>query len=60
MSRVFQIFVDRTRLMNRIRREVPDHLLEDGEKTDIYFDWLKNSVEKSEALIKNYLDHKKI
>jgi tRNA (guanosine-2'-O-)-methyltransferase len=45
-------------LSSRIRAEVPNHLLSEEEKTDIYLDWLKCSVEKSEALIQNYLQHK--
>lgn len=45
-------------LSSRIRAEVRNHLLSEEEKTDIYLDWLKCSVEKSEALIQNYLQHK--
>jgi len=48
-------------LTTRIRKEVKGHLLTEQEKLDVYFEWLKKSVEKSEALIKNYLDlNKKI
>jgi len=43
-------------LTTRIRNEVPDHLLSDQEKLNVYFDWLKNSVDHSEALIANYLN----
>jgi hypothetical protein len=32
-------------------------LLNEQEKLDTYFNWLKNSVDKSEALIKNYLEN---
>jgi tRNA (guanosine-2'-O-)-methyltransferase len=46
-------------LTTRIRKEVPDYLLSEQEKLDVYFNWLKNSVDKSEALIKNYLAQKK-
>jgi tRNA (guanosine-2'-O-)-methyltransferase len=45
-------------LTTRIRQEVPNYLLGEQEKIDVYFDWLKNSVDKSEALIKNYLNKK--
>ena len=45
-------------LTTRIRKEVKDYLLGEDEKIDIYLDWLKNSVEKSEALIENYLRSK--
>ncbi|WP_317898270.1 TrmH family RNA methyltransferase [Aurantibacillus circumpalustris] len=45
-------------LTTRIRKEVPSYLLSEQEKLDVYFDWLKNSVEKSEALIENYLNPK--
>lgn len=47
-------------LTTRIRRDVKDHLLSDQEKIDVYFDWLMNSVDKSQALVANYLQHKKI
>jgi tRNA (guanosine-2'-O-)-methyltransferase len=47
-------------LTTRIRENVPDYLLLEQEKTDIYFEWLKNSVKKSEALIVNYLENKQI
>ncbi len=45
-------------LTTRIRNGVEDYLLSEDEKTDVYLDWLKNSVEKSEALIENYLKTK--
>lgn len=45
-------------LTTRIRNEVPDNLLSEDEKIDVYLDWLKNSVEHSEALITNYLKTK--
>jgi tRNA (guanosine-2'-O-)-methyltransferase len=44
-------------LTTRIRKHVPDYLLNEQEKLDTYFNWLKNSVDKSEALIKNYLEN---
>lgn len=45
-------------LTSRIRKSVPDYLLNEQEKTDVYYEWLKNSIEKSDALIKNYLHSK--
>ena len=45
-------------LSSKIRQNIPNHLLSEEEKTDIYFDWLKSSVEKSGALIENYLKNK--
>ncbi len=45
-------------LSTRIRKEAEGYLLSEQEKLDVYFDWLKNSVEKSDALIKNYLETK--
>ena len=45
-------------LTTRIRKSVPNYLLNEQEKLDVYFEWLKNSVEKSEALIQNYLSLK--
>lgn len=45
-------------LTTRIRNGVEDYLLSEDEKIDVYLDWLKNSVEKSEALIENYLKTK--
>lgn len=45
-------------LSKRMRATVPGYLLTDEERTDVYFDWLRNSVEYGEALIKNYLKEK--
>lgn len=47
-------------LTGRIRASVKDFLLTDDERTDVYFQWLKNSVSTSEALIENYLNQKKV
>jgi tRNA (guanosine-2'-O-)-methyltransferase len=47
-------------LTRRSRDTAKDYFISDQEKLDIYFDWLKNSVETGEALVKNYLDNKKI
>jgi tRNA (guanosine-2'-O-)-methyltransferase len=46
-------------LTNRIRKTVPDYLISDNEKLAVYFEWLKNSVDKSEALLEDYLLKKK-
>jgi tRNA (guanosine-2'-O-)-methyltransferase len=46
-------------LTTRIRKEVGNYLLSEEEKTAVYFDWLRNSVEKSDALIRDYIDRKK-
>ena len=45
-------------LTTRIRQTVPDYLLREQEKLDIYFEWVKNSVDKSDSLIKRYLKNK--
>jgi tRNA (guanosine-2'-O-)-methyltransferase len=42
-------------LTTRIRKSVPDYLLSEQERIDTYFDWLKNSVDKSEFLLNDYL-----
>jgi tRNA (guanosine-2'-O-)-methyltransferase len=42
-------------LTGRMRKEVKDHALTEEEKTDIYLDWLKTSIDSSSALIANYL-----
>jgi len=48
-------------LTTRIRKEVPDYGLTAQEKLDVYFAWVKYSVDKSEGLIKNFLaSNKKI
>lgn len=47
-------------LTTRIRKEVENYLLSDEEKQDVYFEWLKTTVDKSEGLIENYLQKKKI
>lgn len=47
-------------LTKRSRPQAKNYFLSDQEKLDIYFDWLKNSVDFSEALIKTYLDNKKV
>lgn len=45
-------------LTSRIRNSVANYLLSTEEQTDVYLEWLKTSVEHSEALIKNYLAKK--
>jgi len=45
-------------LTTRIRKTVPNYLLNEQQKLDTYFEWLKNSVDKSDALISNYLENR--
>ncbi len=45
-------------LSTRLRKTSLNYLLDEDEKTNIYLDWLKTSVEKSDALIKDYLQKK--
>lgn len=47
-------------LTTRMRKTVPHYLLDENEQTDVYLDWLKTSVEYSDALIKDYLEKKKL
>lgn len=47
-------------LTTRIRRQVPGYLMDEAQKDEIYFNWLKGSVDNSEALINDYLNKKKI
>ena len=47
-------------LSTRIRSDVPDYLIDEEQKKDIYFNWLKNSIDNSEALIADYLKKKEI
>jgi tRNA (guanosine-2'-O-)-methyltransferase len=41
-------------LSTRIRKTVPDYHLTDAEKQDVYFNWLRNSIDFSEAIIRDY------
>lgn len=45
-------------LSTRIRKTVPDYALTEEEQTDVYLEWMKTSVDHSEALIKDYLRKK--
>ncbi|MCC6370192.1 MAG: RNA methyltransferase [Bacteroidia bacterium] len=45
-------------LTKRSREVVPDYFLSEQEKLDIYYDWLRTSIDKGDALVKNYLDKK--
>lgn len=45
-------------LTTRIRKEVPDYLLSEEERADVYLEWLKTSIDSSDGLIKNYLASK--
>ncbi len=42
-------------LTTRIRQEVPNYLLSDAEKTDVYLNWLKTSIKNSNVLVEDYL-----
>ncbi len=42
-------------LTTRIRQEVKEYKLSDEEQTDIYLDWLMNSIDKSESIVERYL-----
>lgn len=46
-------------LTTRIRRDVPQYLISEEERATIYLDWLKNSIEKSDAIIDLYYKEKK-
>jgi tRNA (guanosine-2'-O-)-methyltransferase len=41
-------------LTTRIRKTVPNCCLSEEEKTNIYLDWLMNSIDQSEAIVKRY------
>lgn len=43
-------------LSTRIRKQVPDYKLTEVEKVDVYLQWLKNSIDKSESIIKTFLE----
>jgi hypothetical protein len=45
-------------LTTRIRQEVPNYLLSDAEKTDVYLNWLKTSIKNSNVLVEDYLRKK--
>lgn len=45
-------------LTTRIRESVPNHGLSEQEKLDVHYEWLKNSVDQGEALIRDYLKKK--
>ena len=46
-------------LTTRIRETVPNSYLSDTEKIDIYLDWLMNSIDKSELIVKEFLEKNK-
>jgi len=46
-------------LTTRMRTDVKDHLLSETERTDVYLDWLKISIDSSEGLIEGYLTSSK-
>lgn len=41
-------------LSNRIRKEIPNYHLSETEKQEVYLDWLKATVRKSDAIIKEF------
>lgn len=41
-------------LSTRIRKEIKDHLLTEEERTDVYLQWLKASIDNSKGLIENF------
>lgn len=43
-------------LTTRIRQEVKHYQLSEEERTDIYLDWLMNSIDKSDAIVERYLE----
>lgn len=45
-------------LSTRIRATVPDYRLSEDEKREVYFNWMKTSVDHSEGLIRDYLAKK--
>jgi tRNA (guanosine-2'-O-)-methyltransferase len=45
-------------LTTRIRRDVKEYLITEEEKSTIYLDWLKNSIEKSDAIVDLYYKEK--
>lgn len=47
-------------LTKRARQSVKNYYLTEQEKLDLYYDWLKNSVDMGEALVANYLKKKQI
>jgi tRNA (guanosine-2'-O-)-methyltransferase len=46
-------------LTTRIRKNVKDYLLSEEERTDVYLEWLKTSIDSSDGLIGKYLEEKK-
>ncbi len=45
-------------LTTRIRQTVPNCYLSETERTDIYLDWLMNSIDKSEEIVKRFQEEK--
>jgi tRNA (guanosine-2'-O-)-methyltransferase len=45
-------------LTTRIRRDVKDCYLSEDEKTEVFYTWLCNSIDKSELIIKKYFEGK--
>lgn len=45
-------------LTKRMRNAQTNYLLTDQEKLDVYFEWMKTTVDKSKSLIENFLKNK--
>lgn len=43
-------------LTTRIRKEVTNYKLSEEERTDIYLEWLMNSIDKSDSIVKRYME----
>jgi tRNA (guanosine-2'-O-)-methyltransferase len=41
-------------ITTRIRKNIPNYTLNEIEKEDVYLNWLKTSIQNSEAIIKNF------
>lgn len=46
-------------LTTRIRKTVPDYLLSEEEQINVYFEWLRGSVEHGDALVRKFLQDRK-
>lgn len=45
-------------LTTRMRKEIKDFQLDEEQRTDVYLEWLKTSIDSSEGLIRNFLKEK--
>jgi tRNA (guanosine-2'-O-)-methyltransferase len=46
-------------LSGRMRREVKNYLLDETQKTDVYLQWLKTSIQSSQSIVEDYERKKK-